>query len=274
MDSRIHNELTVPQIRQLLVKWYDAAATETEEQALIDWFCAADEADIPADMAQDASIFRAMGHLSEPLPDVAEAVEAIDSAVSLARRRRRRLFVRRFAIGTSAAAAVAFALFGIGMAGSMDVDMSVNGGQASSPRVADAVIAPLTEHTPDEDADYTYAVETPAPDQNSEMIAEASVKPVNAIRKTKKTPADYGYREIDADEAAEVMDEVFRMLNTSTSEAMAASADGAGRELRVINRKVENSVRMLNAPARNAIRTVKNTETQINSVINQLNITI
>ena len=274
MDSRIHNGLTVPQIRELLAKWYDADATEAEEQALIDWFCTADATDIPPDMAQDASIFRAMGHVSESLPDSTGAIEAIDSAVSVARSRHRRLFVRRFAIGTSAAAAVAFALFGIGMAGSMDVDMSMNGSHAPSPRVAEAVVAPLTEHVTDENTDYTYAVEAPVMDQNDRMIAEAAVRPVNTVRKTKKTPADYGYREIDADEAAEVMDEVFRMLNTSASEAIAASTDGADRELRGVRNKVDNSVRMMNVPARNAIKTVKETETQINTVINQLNITI
>ena len=57
------NSIDIKRIRLLLERYYRAETTRDEEDCLEAVFCAAEAADIPADMGADMRLFRAMREL-------------------------------------------------------------------------------------------------------------------------------------------------------------------------------------------------------------------
>lgn len=221
--------MTIDNVRSLLARYYEGDATAEEVAALGEFFSHSEA--VPDDLAVDAAIFRALAEAHEAEIAVPEGLrERIVAATVGSRSRRSRFLWLKPALAVAASLAVAITA-GVGL-------LQIG---SSAPSDASDMLATAA------DTVHTIVVAEIEPDKVSDvaMVAEAPVaEPAPRRRKAVKAApgapvAQYTREVTDPAEAAEVIQEVFAMLQRSreasearlqacmesTGEAMAAVRD-------------------------------------------------
>lgn len=221
--------MTIDNVRSLLARYYEGDTTAEEVAALGEFFSHSEA--VPDDLAVDAAIFRALAEAYEAEIAVPEGLrERIVAATVGSRSRRSRFLWLKPALAVAASLAVAITA-GVGL-------LQIG---SSAPSDASDMLATAA------DTVHTIVVAEIEPDKVSDvaMVAEAPVaKPAPRRRKAVKAApgapvAQYTREVTDPAEAAEVIQEVFAMLQRSreasearlqacmesTGEAMAAVRD-------------------------------------------------
>ena len=197
--------MTIDNVCSLLARYYEGEATAEEVAALGEFFSHSEA--VPDDLAVDAAIFRALAEAHEAEIAVPEGLrERIVAATVGSRSRRSRFLWLKPALAVAASLAVAITA-GVGL-------LQIG---SSAPSDASDMLATAA------DTVHTIVVAEIEPDKVSDvaMVAEAPVaKPAPRRRKAVKAapgaPVVQYTREVtDPAEAAEVIQEVFAMLQRS-----------------------------------------------------------
>lgn len=212
-------------VRLLLEAWYNGSASDADEQRLINWFCNTPDAEIPADLVADSAIFRAMGKY--PVPTAAEAAEAIDSAVAKARKRHKKLIVRRFmlASGVAAAAASLIALFNIGLPRQMNIQLDNPAGDTST------IIYAHGENVDIENDTVMEVLMHKSEVQHNQLAAVSHIAMPLA-------ESDFGYKDVTPEMAAQILENSLATFDRTllknmdvASTAMTSQINNAGNVL-------------------------------------------
>lgn len=216
------------EIRSLLDRFYDGKSTPEEESALREFFVGADTDSLPADLRDDARLFKAMNEAvvsaADAVPDDLESklLAIIDENIPDKSHRGR---VLRPLSWISAAATVALLLMLLPLKHDDAIDDIPSAGLVAENKVEVIITdTSLVVAQPDNDANG-ISLEIPKPSQQSQM-ANADV-----AKESAGEPAD-PYREIDdPEEAARIMADAISLL---------------GEKLAVADRSVKKSENKIN----------------------------
>lgn len=226
--------MTIDNVRSLLARYYEGDATAEEVAALGEFFSHSEA--VPDDLAVDAAIFRALAEAHEAEIAVPEGLrERIVVATVGSRSRRSRFLWLKPALAVAASLAVAITA-GVGL-----LQIGSSAPSDASDMLATAVDTVHTivvaEIEPDKVSDVAMVAEAPVAEA---PVAEPAPRRRKAVKAAPGAPVAQYTREVtDPAEAAEVIQEVFAMLQRSreasearlqacmesTGEAMAAVRD-------------------------------------------------
>lgn len=227
----------IESIRTMLTQWYDGSISENDEQRLIEWFCNTPDAELPADMAADATIFRAMGDYKMPTDQ--EVSDAIDRAIVVARNRSRKIVFRRLSYfaGIGAAAACLIVLFNIGIPEQVSLDVNSQLSDTTNK---------FTEQIKEESDTITNI-----PDLLDKKIADNSV--TQKVRKSETEDADYGYSEVSVEEARVIISNSLAMFDDAVRTSTTQVSHSVNQNVVLASHTLEKTVKCVAVSTGSAI---------------------
>lgn len=208
----------IDKIRQMLNRYYDGVSTPSETAQLKDFFRKTKE--IPADMAADAAIFRAMAAVDTE--EVAVPANLTERIVAATVGSRPRILNWRIAVTAAASVAVLITL-AVGL---------VHFKPSDSPDTTDLLAMSDTTRQK-EAADLASiavtTVETEAAEPLLAVASEQAPLPPASLKNTTVAEVRYTHEVTDPAEAAKIAQKVLAMLGNSLDEAQTGvkSADEA-----------------------------------------------